>query len=435
MKTISGIISLQMKAFEDVRTLLIEQREEIVKLDLGVERKKLSEITPYIDTPFPVVISGLRRAGKSTLLAQIAHKFYPNNEYFYVNFEDDRFLSFTAEDFTKLHELLIELFGNQRTFMLDEVQNIEGWEIFVNRMIRSGYKFYITGSNASLLSKELGTKLTGRHLPVELFPFSFEEYLWFIKMDPFDITRLTTVQKGEIKNAFTNYLIKGGIPQALQYPQLPIHKTLYNAVIDRDIAARYKISDTKPLRELTYNLLSNFTTLISYNKLKELLKLGSVNTVISYVEYLEASWLLFALNRYAFSVKKQQIANKKIYCIDTGLVKSVAFSFSEDRGKFLENVIFLALRRIYDQDIYYYKTESDREVDFYLPKKKTFIQVSQSIADPSTREREIQALLEAMDEVKDSIGMIITEDEKDTVEFKGKTITILPAYEWLFLDK
>src|ERR1035437_2148310 len=161
-------------------------------------------------------------------------------------------------------------------------------------------------------------------------------------MDPFDITRLTTVQKGELKNAFTDYLIKGGIPQSLQYPQLPIHKTLYNAVIDRDIAARYKISDTKPLRELTYNLLSNFTTLISYNKLKELLKLGSVNTVISYVEYLETSWLLFALNRYAFSVKKQQIANKKIYCIDTGLVKSVAFLFSEDRGKFLENVIFLA---------------------------------------------------------------------------------------------
>jgi predicted AAA+ superfamily ATPase len=424
-----------MKAFENIRTLLIEQREEILKLDLGVERKKLSEITPYIDTPFPVVISGLRRAGKSTLLAQIAHKFYPNNEYFYVNFEDDRFLSFTAEDFTKLHELLIELFGNQRTLMLDEVQNIEGWEIFVNRMIRGGYKFYITGSNASLLSKELGTKLTGRHLPVELFPFSFEEYLRFIKMDPFDITRLTTVQKGELKNAFTDYLIKGGIPQALQYPQLPIHKTLYDAVIDRDIAARYKISDTKPLRELTYNLLSNFTTLISYNKLKELLKFGSVNTVISYIEYLEASWLLFALNRYAFSVKKQQIANKKIYCIDTGLVKSVAFSFSEDRGKFLENLIFLTLRRIYDQDIYYYKTEKDHEVDFYLPKKKTFIQVSQSIVDPHTREREVQALLEAMDEVKDSIGMIITEDEKDTVEFKGKIVTILPAYEWLFLDK
>ena len=421
-----------MKSFEEIRTLLIEQRSEILNLELGIEREKLLEISKYKNTPFPVVISGLRRAGKSTLLSQLAHKFYPSNKYFYVNFEDDRFLSFAVSDFTKLHELLIELFGDHKVFLLDEIQNIEGWEVFVNRMIRAGYKFYITGSNASLLSKELGTKLTGRYIPVELFPFSLGEYLQFRKISMPDLTRLTTVQRGKLRNTFVEYQKKGGIPQALQYPELPIHKTLYEDIINRDIGARYKIADTKPLRELTFYLLSNISALVSYNKLKELLRLGSVNTISHYIEYLEASWLLFVVNRYAYSVKKQQIANKKVYCIDTGLTKSVAFSFSEDIGKFLENIVFLKLRRIYDQDIYYFKTETGREVDFYLSKQKVFIQVSQSLVNPVTREREIQALLDAMKEVEGSTGFIITEDEKETLSLNGKVIPAVTIYEWLF---
>lgn len=420
-----------MKSFEEIRTLLIEQREEILRLELGTEREKLLEISKYKDTPFPVVISGLRRAGKSTLLAQLAHKFYPSKEYFYVNFEDDRFLDFTVSDFTKLHELLIELFSNHKTFLFDEIQNIEGWEVFVNRMIRAGNKFYITGSNASLLSKELGTKLTGRYIPVELFPFSFKEYLRFRKISMPDLTRLTTVQRGELRNTFVEYQKKGGIAQALQYPELPIHKTLYEDIINRDIGARYKIADTKPLRELTFYFLSNIAALVSYNKLKQLLKLGSVNTISGYIEYLEASWLLFVVNRYAYSVKKQQIANKKVYCIDTGLAKSVAFSFSEDRGKFLENTVFLKLRRLYGKDIYYFKTKTDREVDFYLSRQKIFIQVSQSLAGPETRERETQGLLDAMKEVKGSSGFIITEDEKDSLSLNGAEISVKPVYEWL----
>ncbi len=420
-----------MKSFENIRTLLIEQRKEFLDQDLGVTRTKLAEITSYKNTPFPVVISGLRRTGKSTLLAQLAHAFYPKGEYFYVNFEDERFLTFTVSDFTKLHELLIELFGNKKIFLLDEIQNIDEWERFVNRMITGGYKFYITGSNASLLSKELGTKLTGRYIPVELFPFSFEEYLQFEQLPLPNMNRLTTALKGGLKKAFSQYLKKGGIPQALQYPELPIHKTLYDDLLNRDIGARYKLTDIKPLRELTFYLLSNISALVSYNKMKELLQLGSVNTVSGYIDYLETGWLLFAMNRYAFSVKKQQIANKKIYCIDTGLVKSVAFSFSEDKGKFLENIVFLKLRRLYDQDIYYYKTEKGREVDFFLPKKKAFIQVSQSITDKTTRERELQALFEAMKEVKASTGYIVTEDEKETISVSGRAISIVPVYEWL----
>ena len=412
-----------MKSFEDIRTLLLEQRKEFLRADLGTTRQKLTEIKAYKDTPFTVVISGLRRAGKSTLLAQLAHSLYPDEEYFFVNFEDERFLSFTVVDFTKLHELLIELFGDKKIFLLDEIQNIEGWERFVNRMAASGYKFYITGSNASLLSKELGTKLTGRYLPVELFPFSFNEYLQFKKITLPDLRRLTTVEKGKLKKTLADYLKNGGIPQALQYPELPIHKVMYDDIINRDVAGRYKITDIKSLKELSFYLLSNISSLVSYNKLKQLLQLGSVNTISGYIDYLETAWLFFTVNRYAFSIKQQQIANKKIYSIDTGLTKSVAFSFSEDKGRFLENTVFLQLRRLYGEDIYYYKTKKGKEVDFYLPKKKMFIQVCQSLADPETREREKQALSEAMEEVKGSSGFIITEDEKDTA--------VVPVYEWL----
>lgn len=420
-----------MRDFTEIRTLLIEQRREITHKDLGTTRSILDKLKTYKHTPFTVVISGLRRAGKSTLLAQLAHTFYPKSDYFYVNFEDERFLSFTVEDFTKLHELLIELFGNQTTFLLDEIQNVRGWELFVNRMIRDKYKFYITGSNASLLSSELGTKLTGRYLPIELFPFSWIEYLRFKKVSPPDMKRLTTVQRGELKNYFSGYLTSGGIPQALQYPQLPIHKTLYDDVIHRDIGMRYKISDTKPLRELAFYLLSNISGLVSYNKLKQLLQLGSVNTISSYIDYLESGWLLFAINRYAYSVKKQQIANKKIYGIDTGLVKSVAFSFSEDRGKLLENLVFLGLRRNHKNGIYYYKTKKDSEVDFYLPKERYFIQVCQNLATASVRDRELKSLAQAMGEVHKSRGYVITADEKETIKYAQKKIEILPIYEWL----
>lgn len=420
-----------MKSFQDIRGLLLEQKEEFLQTDLGTTREKLVEIKAYKNTPFPVVVSGLRRAGKSTLLAQLVHSFYQDNEYFFVNFEDERFLSFTVSDFTKLHELLIELFGDRKIFLFDEIQNIEGWERFVNRMATSGYKFYITGSNASLLSKELGTKLTGRYLPIELFPFSFSEYLQFKKITPPDLTCFTTVERGILKNAFLSYLKNGGIPQALQYPELPIHKTMYDDVINRDIAARYKITDIKPLKELSFYLLGNISSLVSYNKLKELLQLGSVNTISNYVDYLETAWLLFAINRYAFSIKQQQIANKKIYSIDTGLTKSVAFSFSEDKGKFLENAVFLQLRRLYNDDIYYYKTKKDKEVDFYLSKKKMFIQVCQSLDNLKTYEREKQALSEAMKEVKGSGGLILTEDKKETISLNGKTAAIIPVYEWL----
>ena len=284
-----------MKTITDLRTLLIEQREEFLKKAIGVERTKLKEIGKFVKTPHIIIISGLRRAGKSTFLSQIARKFYLDNNYFFINFEDERFLSFKASDFAKLHELLIELFGDQKVFLLDEIQNIEGWERFVRRMTDIGYKFYITGSNSSFLSKELGTRLTGRYIAVELMPFSFEEFLRFKNVFIPNINSLTTIKRGELKQIFRKYLEKGGIPDALKYPDISLHKTLYDDILYRDVATRYKVTNVKALKELAFYLMSNIASLVSYNKLKETIKLGSVNTVINYVEYLTTSWLFLLL--------------------------------------------------------------------------------------------------------------------------------------------
>ncbi len=409
---------------------LIEQAEFFERRDLGVEREILRELKETISAPQVTVITGLRRVGKSTLLAQIANK-YLKDGYYFVNFEDERFLNFQVKDFDLLHETLISMFGEKQTFLLDEIQNVPEWERFVRRLHDQGYKFIVTGSNASLLSQELGTRLTGRSIRVELFPFSFREFLSFKGVKVPNLKVLTTKQRGQLLKLTKEYIVSGGIPDSLKYPELEIHKTLYDDVLYRDVATRYKLDNVKSLKELTYYLISNISTLISFNKLKELLMLGSVNTVKSYIDYLENSWLIFVVNKYAYSVKEQQIAAKKVYGIDTGLVGSVGFSFSENKGKLMENVVYLQLRRKH-QDIYYYRTIQDYEVDFFLPKENAFIQVSQHFDASGTQERELRAITAAVHEqIKTTTYVVVTESDKQTITREGLEIHVVPLYEWL----
>ena len=412
--------------------VLKEQYESFLAKDIGVEREILGHLSGVIKAPQIAVITGLRRVGKSTLLAQIAHKYLAQNFYF-VNFEDERLLNFNVQDFDLLHETLISLFGEKKIFLFDEIQNIPQWERFIRRLHDQGYKFIVTGSNASLLSRELSTRLTGRSTRVELFPFSFREFLDFKKIKTINSPILTTIQRGNLLGAINEYTRAGGIPDSLKYPELEIHKTLYDDVLYRDIAARYQLENVKSLKELTFYLISNTSSLVSFNKLKELLKLGSVGTVKSYMDHLESSWLFFVVNKYAYSVKEQQIAAKKIYSIDTGLTESVSFSFSENTGKLLENLVFLHLRRSL-QDIYYYKTTKEHEVDFFLPSQNTFIQVATSLKTDSAKEREVRALIEAGKEHKNAILTIVTQNEKNIIQKEGLEINIIPIYEWLMKE-
>ncbi|MBI2644558.1 ATP-binding protein [Candidatus Uhrbacteria bacterium] len=415
---------------EILSSILKEQRDAFLSKDLGVQREVLVPLGKIIKTPHIIVITGLRRVGKSTLMAQAVRK-YLTDDFYFINFEDERLLNFHVGDFDLLYETLVSLFGEKKTFLFDEIQNVPQWERFVRRFHDQGYKFIVTGSNASLLSQEFGTRLTGRSIRIELYPFSFKEFLSFKRISIPDTTVLTTREKGQLLKLTDDYLTSGGIPDALKYPELAIHKTLYDDVLYRDIATRYNIDNVKELKELAFYLISNTAALISYNKLKELLKLGSVNTIKNYIGYLESSWLFFVVNKYAYSVKEQQIAAKKLYGIDTGLIQSVGFSFSENKGKLMENAVFLDQKRK-GQDMYYYKTQQDREVDFFLPRSNTFIQVTQSITIDSTKMREIRALTEAAREQKKKSELIIvTEREKEIITEAKLSIRVVPLYEWL----
>jgi hypothetical protein len=418
---------------ETLKSVLVEQFNYFTNRSLGIEREVLKQLKKSISSPQVLVITGLRRVGKSTLLAQIAHK-YLLGKFYYINFEDERLTNFTSSDFDSLFELLISIFGNKNVFLIDEIQNILGWERFVRRLSDQGFKFIITGSNASLLSQELGTRLTGRHEKIEVFPFSFIEYLSFKKYKIPKLDILTTSQKGKLRMHQSEYISSGGIIDSIKYPDINIHKSLYNDVLYRDIATRYSIDNIKALKELTFYLISNISTLISFNKLKEMLMLGSVNTVKSYIEYLETSWLFFTINKFAFSVKEQQIAAKKIYSIDTGLAKSIGFSFSKNLGKLIENIIFLHLRKM-DKNVYYYRTADNLEVDFYIPELKTLIQSAYHL-DKTNIDRETRALIKASQEIKSQSTVsnrliIITENIKDVLKIDGETIEVIPLYLWL----
>ena len=412
--------------------MVLEQRKIEASLPAGIEREGLSEIEKYFTLPHCIVISGIRRSGKSTLLSQIIKNHY-QNDYFYFNFEDERLIAFKAEDFNVLHEIFIELYGDKKTFFLDEIQNIPKWESFVRRLQDAGCKFFITGSNASLLSRELGTKLTGRTVIKELYPFSFKEFLAFknvvVKKESLSITQ----ERAMIKKHFNEYLKNGGMPEYLKYQDQTLQKRVYEDILYRDIVVRHDIKAVNSLRELSLYFMSNMATAFTFNGLKEAFHLGSANTVKSYVDYLENSFLIFTVNKFSFSLKKQSIAPKKVYCIDNGLVEAVAFQFSKNKGKFYENLVFGELKRR-GGEIYYYLTEDGKEVDFLMRKDNkisALIQVTESLDQEKARNREIGALLKAMDELKIKSGLILTYDHEETVQINGKHIIVKPIYKWL----
>ena len=418
-----------------LKEIILEQKKVQESLDLGIKRTELDSIKEYIHLPHIVVISGLRRVGKSTLLAQIINNFYKKGVY-YFNFEDERLIEFEPADFNNLYELFLEIEGEKKVFFFDEIQNAPKWELFVRRMQDKGYKFFVTGSNASLLSKELGTRLTGRTIILELYPFSFMEFLLFKGYSLAKNALSYTEERAKLKRYFNEYLRSGGMPEYLKYKEPTLLKRTYEDILYRDIVARHEIKEVKALRELGLYFLSNIGGLFSYNNLKQMLRLGSVNTVRSYVDYLEDSFLLFAVNKFSYSLRQQFVANKKVYCIDNGLAESVAFRFSKNKGKFLENLVFIELKRRFGE-IYYYKTKNNLEVDFLIRSKNKncmLIQVTRGLDDRRVREREVDSLLIAMQELKIDNAFLLTEDNQEDIKTKGKEIKVKPIYRWLLED-
>ncbi|EKD45180.1 MAG: hypothetical protein ACD_70C00034G0001 [uncultured bacterium] len=412
---------------------IIEEQAEMLKSALaGYTRHALSELQTAIKSRQIVVITGIRRSGKSTLLQQIL-KAHFNQKAFYFSFEDERLIHFTVDDFSILHEALIEFYGEQSTFFLDEIQNIEHWELFIRRLHDRNLKIFITGSNATLLSQELSTRLTGRTIPYILYPFSFSEFIEFTVPALKNKSPTTAVTRGSFSNAFTHYLKLGGMPLHVIEQERSFLIQLYENILYRDIISRYKLTDEKSIRELSLYLISHAASLYTYNKLKNILQLGSMNTVKNYIQYLENSYLYFSIKRFSYALKQQQLAPKKIYCIDSALIDALSFKFSENRGRLLENTVFLELKR-QQREVYYYHSNNGLEVDFAIRdgvKITQLIQVCASLENPETEAREVNALLEAMNETKLSSGLILTHDKSKTIKQANKTIRVIPVYQWL----
>lgn len=381
------------------------QEEWLAGSEEGIQREILNEI--QLENPYINVISGIRRSGKSTLLHQLM-KHYKNPVYF--NFEDHRVYDFEINDFEKLDQILAE--KNPDAWFFDEMQNVKGWERYVRSAHDQGRKIFITGSNASLLSRELGTKLTGRYLQYLLYPFSYQEFLSFKDLTP---------GSGSLKQ----YMSIGGFPEYIKMRDTGILQQLFEDIIMRDVVVRYEIRREETLKSLALFLISNTGKEFSYNKLSKRFQLGSANTIINYVHYLSNSYLLSPLSLYTYSLKKRAVNPKKIYAIDTGLIDANTLSFNEDLGRILENVVYIELRRRY-KEIYYHR--NDQECDFVVRKENglwSAIQVSYQL-DSDNLNREMNGIKETKGSQVDE-KLIITFDQEDSLG----DIHVIPAWKWL----
>jgi predicted AAA+ superfamily ATPase len=412
-----------------LRQVIYEQRA--LNEPLGVKRKIVQE---QVYAPEVLVISGVRRCGKSVLLQQIRAE--QTEQDYCLCFDDDRLLHFEVSDFQLMYDVFAEDFGIQKTFYLDEVQMIEGWERFVDRLYSQHNKVFITGSNAHLLSKELGTLLTGRHLTQELWPMSFVEFME-LRNEAWQKEDLyTTAGKARLVNLQNAYLREGGFPQYLQTKNPRYLKELYNDIIYRDIVARYKLSSDRQIREMAYYLASNFTHRFTYLSVAKATGIKSSETVQDYIRYLEEAYLVGVLTKYDYKVGEQLKSPKKIYFIDNGLVGQIGFAFSGNMGSRLENAVYVELRRR-EQEIFYYHDK--QECDFVVRENAHIIkayQVTSSLADADIRRREINGLVAAMDAFGLKEGVIITLDESEELSLdNGREIRVIPFYRWVFEEK
>lgn len=398
---------------EEISLVIDSQREVFLKQDSGFSRDALSQI-PIVNS-FATIITGIRRCGKSTLLLQLLRRDYQNA--IYLNFDDIRLSGFETADFTRLHKEIER--REIRVLFFDEVQVIENWEKFINQLLREGYKVFITGSNASMLSVELGTHLTGRHLSMELFPFSYSEFIRFKKLN-------------NDENAVIDYLKTGGIPEYVKSSVSYVLNALVDDILMRDIAIRHSVRDVNSLRQLTAYLITNIGNLVSANKLSGMFDIKSPATFLEYFSFLKDAYLLDFIPMFSHSLKIQARNPKKVYVTDMGLYTENALSTSDNMGRRLENLVFLHLRRKY-KHIFYYKDRG--ECDFIAIEKNTVkeaIQVCLTITNENF-DREYNGLLEAVQNLGLKQGTIVTLNQSDTFEKDGIIIRMIPAAFLLYV--
>jgi predicted AAA+ superfamily ATPase len=395
---------------EFLKEIVKQQQVAIGQKDAGMEREQLKTLPNILS--HALIVSGIRRCGKSTLLFQLLRARFQHA--FYLNFDDPRLYDFSITDFSKLDDLIRESGG--AVLMFDEIQLIKGWERYVRQKLDENFQVIVTGSNASLLSRELGSSLTGRQITRELFPFSYTEYCNFHHFTP-------------CAEATQSYLIEGGFPEYQKQKNSEILTSLLDDIIIRDIAVRYNIRDVRTLQRLTLFLLSNIGNRVTANKLKTNFGISSATTILEYFSYLEQSYLLSFVPMFNYSLKKQNINPRKIYAIDTGLVEATTPRFSKDEGRKLENLVFLALRRD-SKEIFYFSGKG--ECDFMVMKNGIITNSIQVCLDLNSENlhRETLGLFEAMKTYKLTEGTVVTLNQKDSFEQEGMRINVVPFHEF-----
>jgi len=407
-------------------TIAKDQLKEFSALEDSVSRNILSHIRAYKGVA-AFTIKGLRRCGKSTLMKQLVKSEFPD-DFYYFNFDDERITGFKAEDFQTLMEVWIELFGQKKNIFFDEIQNIRGWELFVNRILREGYHVFITGSNANLLSKELGTYLTGRHVDIELYPFSFEEFLKAKKIKP-PKGFYATEEKALLNKEFKEYFESGGMPEVVVLGNELILTHILNDIIQKDIVSRYNIRKPGELKTVIKFLIANTANPITYRSIKDNFGIKSANTIKKYVEYTEETYLIFTVKKFDKKIKQFDKNPRKVYCIDNGIIAKNTPSMNEKRGAMLENIVAIHLKRL-GKEFYYHKGKNGAEADFVIPQEKAVIQVCYELTEKN-KERELKGLGEAMKHIKATKGIILTFDQEQYATKEDKKITVKPAWQWL----
>lgn len=415
-----------------LKQIILEQQEILHAQNKRYVQRYIAD--EWLQTSEILIISGIRRCGKSVLMQQIRDRLVEKD--FFFNFDDERLANFKLDDFQKLQECFVELFGEQHTYYFDEIQNIEGWERFVRRLYNAGNKIVITGSNARMLSRELGTHLTGRYIQVEIYPFSFQEYLAMNEIPVNAKTLYTTTGRATMVKSFVKYMECGGFPKFLQDGSVSYLTSLYESIIYRDILTRNGLTNEKEMLELMFYLASNATKRVTYSSLGKVVGIQHPDTIKNYLEYIQQTYLISQLFRYDPSVKKQMMSPKKIYFVDNAIIKRIGFNATENNGVFLENLVFIELKRR-GWDVYYYADK--KECDFIVRKGlhiSDAYQVTLKMDSPQTREREIAGVREAMQAYSLSKGYILTFEGKEIINFDDGTIVeVVPVWEWILQYK
>ena len=427
-----------------LKKIIVSHKEKFLSKSNLIDRDIIVKEKKKLLAKEVIFITGIRRSGKSSLLHLIykyLSKVYriSDNNVLFINFEDERFINFTIDDFALLYYLFLEIDNplGKKFLFFDEIQNISGWERWVNRLYEfEDTKIFITGSNASLINSDISTSLTGRNRQIQNFTFSFPEYTSLKNIELNQRTIYSDDKKVAIDRLLTNYLNIGGFPEALKADDTDIVDQYFKDIIYRDIIAKYNIRNIKEIKELALYLISNTGSINSYENLKRRIGATNVSTIKNYISAFQDVYLVYALPMFAYSIKKQIYNPNKYYAGDIGFYHAVGFSFSADYGKLLENIVLLDLLRNYD-DIFYWKSKKGYEVDFVINRKKQIvcaIQVSYNLTIEN-RDREIRALIAASKEINAEKLQIITYDQNEIIQLESNIIEVVSYLNWLLMDQ